>query len=243
MAIGMICGTFWLRRGVGGNESRCSITTAPGADLNNLHWRVINRYIIVSKHMKEVCIEIVLHKNTIQFFTTDWYDAGILSWVHSWGSVRGATKRWCQDHAGFKEQSFEDSKEGHESSGAKINHSYLSLDDSSLYMLFIYYLHTFAELYVKRLNWVSCTLRDVRCKFSWLLLLLTRSKECDAMAFSHGGLASQLLPSGNGSNKPFKCSPAVEGTSTTKSWECCGCGIFPRSWNFQSHSGWRIKNT
>jgi len=45
------------------------------------------------------------------------------------------------------------------------------------------------------------------------------------MAFSHGGLASQLLPSGNGSNKPFKCSPAVEGTSTTKSWECCGCGI------------------
>ena len=34
--------------------------------------------------MKEVCIEIVLHKNTIQFFTTDRYDAGILSWVHSW---------------------------------------------------------------------------------------------------------------------------------------------------------------
>lgn len=122
MAIGMICGTFWLWRGVGGNESRCSIATAPGADLNKLHWRVISRYI-VSKHMKKVCIEIVLHKNTIQFFTTDRYDAGILSWVHSWislpwafvwGSVRGATKRWCQDHAGFKEQSFEDSKEGHQ---------------------------------------------------------------------------------------------------------------------------------
>ena len=56
-AIGMIRGMFCLRRGVGGNESRCSIATAPGADLNKPYWRVISKYI-VSKDMNEVCIEI-----------------------------------------------------------------------------------------------------------------------------------------------------------------------------------------